>query len=195
MSDTEQKLQPCLAEILRTCIKPASMVLQVDGIVTQETTVDSGNRSSAPRSSNTITRFHLTDGELCIQALLQPVLLAHHDPKVGDRIEVRDFVIRKARRLNGSGKIIYLNIQDFAVLNQHNTKDWDGEGGFVKSDQEERSEPSPKRRKRNKPSCVHWTTKFRRRQRQGEAAFYDKEGNSSAFAEGGYGHKRRRRIR
>lgn len=155
MSDTEQKLQPCLAELLRTCMRPESMVLQVDGIVTQEPTVDLGNRSSASAPSKTITRFQLTDGELCIQALLQPLLLADHDLKVGGRIEVRDFVVRKAKRLNGGGKVIYLNIRDFALLNQHSTKDWDGEGGFVKSDEEEDIEPSPKRRRRNTNRVAH----------------------------------------
>ena len=149
MSHTEQKLQPCLAELLRTCIKPESMVLQVDGIVTQETTVDLGNRSSASAPSKTITRFHLTDGELSIQALLQPILLADYVLKVGDRIKVRDFVVRKARRLNHSGKVIYLNIQDFEVLGQHTLEDWYGEGGLVKSVEEERLEPTAKRRKRH----------------------------------------------
>ena len=149
MNDTAQKLQPCLAELLRTCIKPNSIILRVDRIVTQETTADLSTYTSPPGPTKTITRFHLTDGELVIQALLQPILLADYDLNVGDRVEVRDFVVRKARRLNGGGKIIYLGIQDFAVLSQHRPGDWDGEGGFLRSAEEERLEPAPKRRKGN----------------------------------------------
>ena len=152
MTDTERQLRPCLAELLRTCIKPSSMVLQVDKTVTQanqETMADSANLTCAPQISKTVTRFYFTDGELCIQALLQPILLADHDLKVGDRIEVRDFVVRKARRLNGNGKIIYLGIQDFEILSQHNSEEWEGEGGFVRSEDEELSAPPRKRRKRN----------------------------------------------
>lgn len=142
MTEEDRQLQPCLAELLRTCVKPASMVLHVDRIVSQETAV-SANPSE---SSRAVTRFYLTDGELRIQALLKPSLLADCAVKVGDKIHLRDFVVSKAKRLNGSGKIIYLGIQQLDIVDQENSDHREQEGGFIKDD-EVPLEPSPKRRK------------------------------------------------
>lgn len=147
MTTSRSQLQPCLAELLRTCVKPKPIVLQIARIVTQETTADDTNPKHRPPHT---PRFYLTDGELCIQALLQPKLLTEHEVKVGDIVEVNDFGVRKAKRVNGNGKIVYLGVQNFSVLKETPLQDWADAGGFLR-DIEHTEEPSPKRRRLTPP--------------------------------------------
>ena len=58
-----------------------------------------------------------------------PALLADCGLSVGDLIEVRDFAVRKARRLNRNDKVVYLGIQDLEILSRHESADWGDEGG------------------------------------------------------------------
>jgi hypothetical protein len=122
-------LQPCIAEVLRTCIKPISIVLRIVRIVmvSQET-----EESSPKQRPQSVPRFSVTDGQLVLQALLTPTLLADTKFKVGDFIEVTEFTVRKAKKLNGEGKVIFLGIQDCSLLGQHLVEDWTDEGGFIR---------------------------------------------------------------
>ncbi|KAH0844816.1 hypothetical protein AYO21_05851 [Fonsecaea monophora] len=132
------KLERCLAELLRTCVHPPSLVLRVEHVFGQahagsrrnavddrdderdETPVtgdDHGIDSAAREPDTWSFRFAASDGHLQIQAVLAPTLLRVkelRDLQRGDVIEVRRFQVRSAPRLSGKGRVVYLGIRDCA---------------------------------------------------------------------------------
>ncbi|KIW85669.1 hypothetical protein Z517_01061 [Fonsecaea pedrosoi CBS 271.37] len=132
------KLERCLAELLRTCVHPPSLILRVEHVFGQahagsrrnavddrdderdETPVtgdDHGNDSAAREPDTWSFRFAASDSHLQIQAVLAPTLLRVkelRDLRRGDVIEVRRFQVRSAPRLSGKGRVIYLGIRDCA---------------------------------------------------------------------------------
>ena len=155
-------LKPCLAELLHTCVHPASLLLRVEHVFRQAQTgchrnaYDSrswgevgqeaprkrsrtitGNRADDTGDSESVSqpssrtgcstqhekphapqqclRLALSDGHLQIQAVLATHLDAVkelEDLQQGELVELKDFEIRSAPRLNGRGSVIYLCVQD-----------------------------------------------------------------------------------
>ncbi|KIW32052.1 uncharacterized protein PV07_03627 [Cladophialophora immunda] len=137
------KLKRCLAELLRTCVHPPSLLLRVEHVFgkahagSHRNAVDRDDEQeydpdkipiagdddhdheTAQGSDNTwCFRFAVSDGHLQIQAVLAPALLCRAnqlgDLQRGDVIEVLRFQVRSAPRLSGKGRVIYLGIQDCA---------------------------------------------------------------------------------
>ena len=120
------------------------MVLRIDKVVTQETPAS----SDQPGVISSLKRYYVTDGRLYIQALLKPSLAASYDLKAGDLVEVRDFEIRKAKRLNGDGKVIYLGIQELEILDRDTNKESDEAGGFIRTDDTDIAATASSRKRR-----------------------------------------------
>lgn len=119
-----QKLRPCIAELLRTCIYPPILVLRVEKILEEEIeesrlreteahiTAESGGRKGA-------FKLYLGDGEIMIQALLAPhlhPLIDLQETTEGSLIELRDYSICKATRRSGKGEVIYLGVEDYVCI-------------------------------------------------------------------------------
>lgn len=119
-----QALQPCIAELLRTCVYPPILVLRVEKILEEDIeesrlhetqahiTIDSGGRKGA-------FKLYLGDGEIMIQALLAPhlhPLIDLQETTEGSLIELRDYSIRKATRRSGKGEVIYLGVEDYVCI-------------------------------------------------------------------------------
>jgi hypothetical protein len=115
------------------------MVLQVVRVVSQT-------------GAEPIPRFYVTDGQLSIQALLTPELLAATRVSAGDFIEVTEFAVRKAKKLNGDGKVIFLGVQDCSLIEEHLAEDWEDEGGFIRENNwVTEQDPLPTRRRSTSP--------------------------------------------
>lgn len=222
---TPPTLEPCLAELLRTCVHPPLLVLRVEHVfgkahprspgnavdsrqtveATEEPNEDGGNGGSDNeltvagsadsavlgngsinhvRSNSTCPRFALSDGRLQVQAVLAAHLhtleeVSHLQP--GDVIEVKNFEVRRAPRLNGEGSVIYLGIQDCRkVTKSHKIipaeEDEEEaeleEGGFLR---EEEDEMAPKRPIRTEEQALKnefrsWSKRPDRKPKQGEGS-------------------------
>ncbi|KIW95293.1 uncharacterized protein Z519_03877 [Cladophialophora bantiana CBS 173.52] len=136
------KLKRCLAELLRTCVHPPSLLLRVEHVFGKAqagshrnavvhrddereedhqdqipiTTGDDHSNQAAQGSDPRCFRLTLSDGHLQVQALVAPTLLFTTkellDLRRGDLIEVHKFQVRSAPRLKGNGRVVYLGIQD-----------------------------------------------------------------------------------
>lgn len=125
-----KNLRPCLAELLRTCVHPPSLLLKVehvfrpaksdrsDGTATltsvqartsqHDHDIDVEPRQSTPQSM----RLALSDGQLQIQAVLATRLHTKEllELRKGDLLELKKFHVRTAPRVNGHGRVIYLGV-------------------------------------------------------------------------------------
>jgi len=125
-----QELQPQIAELLRTCVRPPSLFLRVayvefiDVKHDRHEQVSTGSTDDAQRFDEIhrfAVSFVLTDGKLMIQALLHRKLSGLRDAAdiaVGDFLDIRTFVVRQSTKLNGQGHIVYLAIEDCHFLLQ-----------------------------------------------------------------------------
>lgn len=111
-------IQPVIAELLRTCVHPPVLPLQVDHVVRQPTT--NGVSKDTVRHGY-VTKLFLTDGELLIQALLHrklSTLPEIEDLNAGDIVEIHDFVVKKVKRRNGRGHVVFLGVENCYVIKQ-----------------------------------------------------------------------------
>lgn len=117
-----QELQPQLAEVFRTCLHPPSLLLRVANV--KQIDVKHNHLECVgeyDESHRYASKFTLTDGKLMVQALLHRKLSGLKDVAnvhEGDLLDIRRFGIRKAVRINGQGKVVYLIIEDCHFLLQ-----------------------------------------------------------------------------
>lgn len=120
--------QPQLAELLRTCVQPSSLLLRIVHVelLDIESRLDESNTSASIDSTSApeVTRryalkYVLSDGELMMQALLHRKLLRDTaDIVVGDLLDIRRFAVKKSRRLQGHDHVVYLAVEDCHFLQQ-----------------------------------------------------------------------------
>lgn len=127
-----RSVKPCLAELLRTCVHPPTLLLQVEHVFrpadndcsrTHLTTTRDQSRETTQNNQDTeneaqhptplCVRLALSDGKLQIQAVLATSLHTNEllELRRGDLLEVKKFQVRKAPRVNGHGKVVYLGIE------------------------------------------------------------------------------------
>ena len=154
------RLRPFIAELLRTCVHPDSLLLRLEKVVIQ--TLDHDGAIEAERDENgagrgkeksgkEVYRLWLTDGELMVQAVLEQPL--HHifeteECALGSLLDIKRFRVRRGKRLHSSGEVVYLAIADYETVLRANpatsTQTHDlNEGGFIR---EESQSPNKKRR-------------------------------------------------
>ena len=140
------QLRPCIAEILRTCVLPPSLKLQVDRVVPIRPHRDENHGSPDGKSDGSAeaVRAYLSDGHLTIQALLRPS--SDHPLDPGDLLELTNFEVRRSRKINGSGFVVYLAVNIFLKIDQQRATNWETEGGFIREESVALSQsPSRKR--------------------------------------------------
>ena len=121
---------PAISELLRTG-HLAPLLLRVDRIVPQEVvTEDKKGKARVAR----VHRIFLSDDQLIIQALLQPNLGL--EIAEGDILKIHKYTVRKARKLDQSGQIVFLAVQDCDIVAQAD-KDpsptpAEDQGGFIR---------------------------------------------------------------
>lgn len=125
-----QELQPQLAELLRTCVHPSSLILQIvhieflDVKSQEDTPPESVNGGPIALSDGThryAVKYVLSDGEIMMQALLHRKLTGLRDVAevaIGDLLEIRGFAVKKSPRSDGQGRIVYLAVEDCHFLRQ-----------------------------------------------------------------------------
>ena len=154
---------PAVAEILRTRVHPASLILRVERIVETplpKSLVDDGERvvqeySNGLESTPKVHRLLLSDDELMVQALLHKSLqycLHSGQVVVGSLLELLRYKVLRAQRLNGKGQVFYFAIDYLEVVGATRPPSREAEigGGFIRDHQEEQileDERAPKRRK------------------------------------------------
>lgn len=124
------ELQPQIAELLRTCVHPSSLLLRVAHVELLDVRHDrreqdpAASRNGAHQNDGShryATKFVLTDGQLMVQALLHRKLSGLRDAadvSVGDLLDIRQFSVKKSPRLSGRGRVVYLAIEDCHFLLQ-----------------------------------------------------------------------------
>jgi hypothetical protein len=158
------KLQPCLAELLRTCVHPPALVLKVEHVFPAAADDDDRSRTEematrdhiqdqatshddhdsdpeTQKSTPHCLRLALSDGELQIQAVLATNLHTKEllELRRGDLLEVKRFQVRTARRVNGHGRVIYLGVDACEWTgNTVGIADEDLGGGFIPEEDHER---------------------------------------------------------
>ena len=119
-----QPFQPCIAELLRTCVYPATLLLRVEKILEDddEKAQPEGSQEQHTKNSgthNTTYTLYLGDGDLMVQALLAPQLhplIRLQETTEGSLIELREYTFRKARRRSGKGEVIYVAVDDYVCI-------------------------------------------------------------------------------
>ncbi|KEF59201.1 uncharacterized protein A1O9_04045, partial [Exophiala aquamarina CBS 119918] len=127
-----ENLKPCLAELLRTCVHPPALVLQVEHVLlsgyydhdrtqvkrtkeqSQETNDNNPDAENDTQQTTPLcVRLALSDGELQIQAVIATKIHTKEllELRRGDLLEVKKFQVKKAPRVNGHGKVVYLGIK------------------------------------------------------------------------------------
>ncbi|KAJ9606729.1 hypothetical protein H2200_008738 [Cladophialophora chaetospira] len=214
-------LKPCLAELLRTCVHPSSLVLRCEHVfgkaqtgsrgnvvggrkpeeqgfqeqdhtdAHQDDSGDSDNESptrtqqlhyirGAPSPSRPLPlRLVLSDGHLQIQAVIAANTRNWREVsslQTGDNLEIAKFDVRSAPRLNGRGRVVYLGIQECALIQQDRTilaqqEDSPLEGGgFLRDADDEMSpkKPSLQEVQSLKDEYRSWSRKRDRKHTSGE---------------------------
>ncbi|RMZ86744.1 hypothetical protein DV736_g6032, partial [Chaetothyriales sp. CBS 134916] len=125
----EPRLRPCIAELLRTCVLPASPVLQIEHLarISSPIAPNVDTKSSVQRN---ISRVYLTDGSLTIQALVHRYHSVILQP--GDRLELSEFEVRRSSKLNGTGQVIFLAVTSYSRLGSVDLTDGPDEGAFIR---------------------------------------------------------------
>jgi hypothetical protein len=119
-----QPFQPCIAELLRTCVYPSTLLLRVEKILEEdgEEAQPEGSQAQDTKTNgtrNTTYKLYLGDGELMVQALLAPQLhplIRLQETTEGSLIELREYTFRKARRRSGKGEVIYVAVDDYVCM-------------------------------------------------------------------------------
>lgn len=166
-----QELQPQLAELLRTCVHPPSLLLRIVHVKILDQNDSKYDSYAGPNDVAGVLRddahryavkYLVSDGKIMMQALLHrklSVLREVTDVTIGDLLDIRSFAVKKSRRLNGEGHVVYLAIDDCHFLRQPRLDDF--VGGKVESEQ-----PSDQRsRKRSLSTIEEDVTNDRKRYR------------------------------
>ncbi len=114
-------VRPCLAELFRTCVYPPSLALRIEKILIAgagshdlEDGVSEHEFSYGEEERRTY-RLFLSDGVLVVQALPESRLLLLINPEdvvAGSTMLLKKFRIKRAKRLNGHGEVVFLGIAD-----------------------------------------------------------------------------------
>lgn len=148
------RLRPFIAELLRTCVYPPSLLLRVEKIIVEEIKrVGADNEEN--HSPKRAYRLWLGDGELMVQAVLASHLhqaFKSDEITEGSLLDLKRFRVRRGKRKHGGGEVVYLAITDyesvFSAKPAPSAIDLDNEGGFIR---EESQSPPAKKRKLNSP--------------------------------------------
>ena len=147
----QAQLRPAIAEVLRTCVHPPSLLLRVEQIAEDVVTDNQADgeptaRSLVGRSAGfrKTSRLILGDGELMIQGVLrQPLhsLLESRDFGKGALLELKRFRVARAKRTNGKGEVVYFGIEDLEIVGatvsaQSKLESGLDAGGFIRDDDE-----------------------------------------------------------
>lgn len=158
-----KNLQPCLAELLRTCVRPPALLLKVEHVFSaadddgrnhtqatatrnqiQDQATSHDDHDSEPETETSTPhclRLALSDDELQIQAVLATNLHTKEllELRRGDLLEVKRFQVKTARRVNGHGKVIYLGIDacEWTGNTIGTSDDEDLGGGFIPEEDHE----------------------------------------------------------
>ncbi|KIV84609.1 hypothetical protein PV11_00382 [Exophiala sideris] len=146
------ELKPCFAELLRTCVQPPNPVVRVEHVFgkaprshrnpdADEPNGNDDHASDGKQSDKSVPgclRVAVSDGHLQIQAVLARHL---HTKELlglqrGDLIRLKKFNVKKAIRLNGHGKVIYLGVEscDWVERELSEESQFESEGGFLRED-------------------------------------------------------------
>ena len=139
-SSTPTNIRPSIAEILRTKVLPASLLLRVVRI-TAESIAQRKSNDDDPASKVRLPgdrqscayRLYLSDEELMIQALLHHSLhycVKTQDIRTGSVLDLKKFTVKQANRLNGQGRIVYFAIDDLEVVPATKLAVQDGKEGI-----------------------------------------------------------------
>lgn len=117
-------VRPCLAELFRTCVYASAVHLRIEKVVVESHDPDHETESSEEAGSSRIPkrrayRLFLSDGVLTVQSLLASRLLVMinvEDIVAGNIIVLKKFKIRRAKRVNGQGEVVFLGIADCDIL-------------------------------------------------------------------------------
>ncbi|KAK5265408.1 hypothetical protein LTR96_009311 [Exophiala xenobiotica] len=162
------KLKPCFVEILRTCVKPTTLVVRVEHVFAvphprshRNTAVEDqllendlkeqdahASHSSEETAHRDIVpdclRLAVSDGQLQIQAVLARHLHRKEllELQKGDLIEVRDFQVRSAPRLSGQGRVVFLAVDACEWIGRDAVNEIEPqfEEGFVREEIDEDTE-------------------------------------------------------
>ncbi|EXJ90445.1 hypothetical protein A1O1_03547 [Capronia coronata CBS 617.96] len=177
MQDTagtlQVELKPCLAELLRTCIHPPTLLLRVEHVFGKAPAGSHGNAAvglvanlphdgghphehleDRDRESHRpwSLRLALSDSILQIQAVLAKRL---HSKELlglqrGDLVEIGDFQLRRATRRSGHGEVVYLGIQQCAWVGRDHISapQLEFEGGFVRDEDEDGDDEMARKRQK-----------------------------------------------
>lgn len=108
-------LEPQLAELLHTLVHPPWLLLRVvdtQYVELHKTALDTCEISATPQET---VKYLLSDDELTVQALLHrecDKLGIEHNASVDDLIKIHAFELKKSRRINGPGQVVYLLVSD-----------------------------------------------------------------------------------
>ena len=155
------KLKPCFAEILRTFVKPPTLVVRVEHVFgkahprnrrntpdgrllkndLEEQDAHTFRISENPAHSDTVPdclRLAVSDGQLQIQAVLARHLHKKEllELQKGDLIEVSNFKIGSARRLSGQGRVVFLGVDECEWIGRDEVDELEPEleGGFIRAE-------------------------------------------------------------
>ncbi len=118
-------IRPCLAELFRTCVYPPTLALRIEKILTEGAGSHDQEGGSLEHEylygeeERRTYRLFLSDGVLVVQALLESRLLLSINPEdvvAGSIILLKKFRVKRAKRLNGQGKVVFLGIADCDLI-------------------------------------------------------------------------------
>ena len=121
-SQHPETIQPCIAELLRTCHYPSHINLRVEKILEERCKAGrAGDDNTDPEAPESLTGYRLvvSDGQWMINATLNKNLhrLVHRkDLREGSIIALTKYHLERAPRVTGKGQILYLAVTDLEVL-------------------------------------------------------------------------------
>ncbi|KAL9109955.1 MAG: hypothetical protein Q9227_005478 [Pyrenula ochraceoflavens] len=118
---SQDEVQPCIRELLRTCHYPPLIRLRIERVL--EETVNENHLQTGPHFSDshearTGFRLLLSDGEWMVNATLHKGLrglIQDRSLIPGAVLAITKLTLRRASRSNGQGKVVYLAISDCSV--------------------------------------------------------------------------------
>lgn len=118
-SSPANQLRPCLAELLRTRYYSPCLTFRIEKIIEETRRIDAdceGTRQLMTPRNLVGFRLVLSDGELMINATVKNILhqlMKNGSVEEGAFIEITKYGLRKAKRLNGKGGLLYMAIEGF----------------------------------------------------------------------------------
>ncbi|KAK4938872.1 hypothetical protein LTR10_020778 [Elasticomyces elasticus] len=123
------ELKPCFAELLRTCVQPPNPVVRVEHVFGKAPRSHRNPDADEPNGNDD----HASDGKQSDKHLHTKELLGLQR---GDLIRLKKFNVKKAIRLNGHGKVIYLGVEscDWVERELSEESQFESEGGFLREE-------------------------------------------------------------